>query len=235
MYETLHALFRVGEFGRASCLPELCVLHTGIIILALVALEVKFLIGNGFKREVGVFRRTLNLHALGAFDKAEFHNHIVVRQNLFARGERFKFLHHTHRFYKVDVGAVGDGDVGTVHTVGGVGHDIQMARETEVLRIVGRKGYINTAATVDIEGVGQEVAVEPDGIVCRERTDEGVLQEAHLVIVDIHGGEAVLKHRVQDVARSKNVVDAVGALTQNDVLLGVRRLAVYLAYHTLVY
>lgn len=235
LHETLHAFFRVGEFARASCLPELGALHTGIVVLALIALEVKFLIGYGREVKGGVFRGALNLHALSAFDKAEFHNHIVARQDLFARGEGLKFLHHTHGFHKVDVGAVGDGDVGTVHTVGRVCHDIQMTRETEVLRIVGRKGHIDAAAPINIEGVHQEVAVKTDGVVRRERTDEGVLQEAHLVVVDVYRRKAVLQHRVEDVARSKNVVDAVGALTQNDAFLRVCRFAVNLAHHAFIY
>ena len=51
------------------------------------------------------------------------------------------------------------------------------------------------------------VAIERDGTIGNGR-HERMLQDAHLVVVDINIGEDILGHRIQHLTRLEEVVDA---------------------------
>ena len=66
---------------------------------------------------------------------------------------------------------------------------------------------MDTAILLDLQGVLDIVTVERDGILADGRR-EGELQQSDLILVEIHVGEHVLHHDVEDVARLEQVVDA---------------------------
>ena len=140
--------------------------------------------GNTVTPEAGAFggaNIVSNTYADGvgtiAFDEAQFKNHLVFAKYLFARGEFLKALDDAHAFHKIDVGAFGNGDVSTMYAIRGVSHYKQVARKSEVLWIVGSERHVYALASFDHNRVLQKIAVEADGVVRGQRTDEGILQE----------------------------------------------------------
>ena len=107
----------------------------------------------------------------------------------------------------------------------GVGDDEELAAESEVLLVVGNELQVVAEVAVDVDGVLDVEAVEGDGILADGR-GEGVLQQSHLVVVDVDIGEDVLHGDVEDVASLNEVIDAGGVDTAYDVLLVVRVAAV---------
>ena len=63
--------------------------------------------------------------------------------------------------------------------------------------------------------------VERNGVLAN-RTGERILQQAHLVVVDIHIGKHVLQRRVQNVSRLDEVVDTRRVLALHNLFFGMR-------------
>ena len=61
--------------------------------------------------------------------------------------------------------------------------------------------------TVHIDSVLNIVSVESDGILA-DRTDERILQQTDIVIVDVHIGKHVLQGNIQNVASLNELVDS---------------------------
>ena len=100
--------------------------------------------------------------------------------------------------------------------------------------VVGGEVHADALVARHVGGVLDEEAVEADGRATRDGTDKGVLQQAYIVLVDIHVGEAVLEHSGEDVARVEQVVHARAALSQYDGLVGLGVLAIDVARDDLV-
>ena len=122
-----------------------------------------------------------------------------------------------------------------LHPISRVGRHIEFARKSKILRIVGRKLHLDTLCPLHIGGVGQKVAVKTNGIGRGKRRDELILQQSHVVLVEVHLGEGIFEHGVDRVARVDEFVDAVRALPQHDMLGGVVTLAVDLLRHGFVH
>ena len=103
------------------------------------------------------------------------------------------------------------------------------------MRVVGRKVHPDAFGTIYIGGVFKIIAVETDGRARGDGTGEGILQQAHLIFINIHVGETILKHRGENIAGVEEIVDAVAALAQNYRLVSMGRLAIDFARHVLVY
>ncbi len=218
--ERVHRTFALAELFAAVLFPKFLVAHVGVGFGERFALEAEGFVGDGREGKVGVLGGALHLEFLNEAGELELHEHVVAREHLFAGGERVELLDYAHVFHKVDVGAYGNAHVHFAYAVGAVGHDVEAAGESEVLRIVGREVYLYAAVgVVHEERVDNEVAVEADGGTGGDGAGEGVLQQTHLVFVDVDVGEAVLEHGGHDVARVEQLVDAVGLLAYNDVLL----------------
>ena len=78
-----------------------------------------------------------------------------------------------------------------------------------------------------VGSVGDVVAVEGNGIAAY-RTGEGILEQSHVVVIDIHIGKALDQDLIDNVARLEQVVHAGRVLSLDDGLLGMRVLAIEL-------
>lgn len=70
--------------------------------------------------------------------------------------------------------------------------------------------------------------------VSADRRCELILQQAHVVVVDVHVGEHLAQHSVENLAGLQHVVHALRALTLDDVLLHLRVFAVDMLRNRLV-
>ena len=78
------------------------------------------------------------------------------------------------------------------------------------------------------------IAVEGDSRLA-DRRYKLILHKAHVVVVDVDVGKHVLKHSVENLARLKQVVDTLLALSLYNVLLLLGVLAVDVLRNSLVY
>ena len=92
---------------------------------------------------------------------------------------------------------------------------------------------METFVALHVDGVLDVIAVERDGPRTNGRR-ERILEHTDLVVVDIHIGEDILHHRIEDIARLHKVVDTAGVHTFDDHLLIVGFLAVDLLRHGLI-
>ena len=214
--------------------PEGFVAHHGVGLSALAALEFELAVGDFGETEVGVLCGTADLELLEEVDDFQLYGHVVGNEDLLAGGKGGERLGDGHALDPVDIGTIGNAHLSALDAVGGVGDDEEVAREAEVLRIVGREADADALLGVDVEGVLDEVAVEGNGGAGRDGADEGVLKEAYVVLVDVDVGETVLEHGGHNVARVEEFVDAVGLLAEDDFLFSLGVFAVDLAGDRLV-
>ena len=160
-----------------------------------------------------------HLQFLYAAGHLYLHNHLVGGDHLLARGQGVELLHDVHLLHKVDITAAGDANLHLAHTPRRVGPHKERSRETKVLGIVGSEVELVALVVAHHQGVDDEIAVEADGIGRADGTSEGVLEQAHLVLIDVHIGEAVLEHGGDNFARVDKVVEALAALGLEDGLL----------------
>ena len=105
-----------------------------------------------------------------------------------------------------------------------VGNDVEFSPKTKVLLVVGGELKVVAEVAAYVDGVLDIVAIKGDGILA-DGTGEGVLQQAHLVVVDVDIGEDVLEHCVEDVARLNQLVDTLALLTEDNVFRRLGTLA----------
>ena len=84
---------------------------------------------------------------------------------------------------------------------------------------------VKTLVPVNIDSIFDIETVEADSILADGR-GERVLEESHLIIVDIDIGEYVLEGGGEDITRLKEVVDTGSILSFDDALLIMRTLAI---------
>ena len=145
------------------------------------------------------------------------HEHVVLGEHLFTRGKLLKFLDDTHSIHKVDIASHGNTHINLAHTIRAIGHDVDASRKSKVLRIVGSKVHLYaTILIIYHERIDDEVAIKTNGRFRRDRARKGILQKAYFVFVDIHIGEAVLEHGIDNVARIEQFVNTIGTLTEDE-------------------
>ncbi|EJW91625.1 hypothetical protein EVA_20269 [gut metagenome] len=215
-------------------LPEAFRLHHRIGLCFLFALELELFVGDGVEIELAVFCGTLHLEFLEEVDDFQLHQHIVLHQHLFAGRKFLKLLNNSHPFHKVDIRTCRDTNVRFLHSIGGIGKDIQGSGKTEVLGIVRCEVHTDTLVVVDHQGILDEIAVEIDGRTTGNRTGKRILQKAYLIFVDVDICEAVLQHCSHNISGIEQVVEPRRALTQDQSLVAFRTFAVDIAAHRLV-
>ena len=236
----LHAFQEIAHLrlaGRQRHLSLLCpvgiVLSFGIGVDDGLVEALEELVGNLGELIVRQSRRSDGDALLDEVEEDEFDDHIVDGQHPFARGQLGELLDDFHVLDEVDVGAVGQDDLAALDLIAGVLQDVEVAAESEVLLVVGQEMDVDARVAPYGQGVLDVVAVERDGTVANGRC-EGMLQHAHLVVVDVDIGEDVLRGGVDDVAGLEEVGDTHGALAGDNVLLVVGVATVDFLRHRLV-
>ena len=198
--------------------PEVLVLHARVRLGFLLGREAEKARRERRERVVGVFGVAFHLECLEKLRRFEHHEHVVLGQHLFARGEGGELLRDVDALHVVDRRFDGDADVGLGEAEGGIGQDVERTRETEVARIVRAERNLDTALPVDHGGVFDEVAIERDGAVGGHGAEELRLQEADVVLIEVDFREHILQHRGENVARVDDFVHTVGAFALHDGL-----------------
>ena len=231
--ERAHLTLALGELYLTVLIPELVAAHHGVYILYLLLGALEQLTGQfveGIVVDAGVTNHRQLLKEAGHLYLGE---HIVDTEHPTAIGQLCELLYHLHVLNPVDIALLRDGHLAALYLPTGVGQDIQVATETEVLLVVWQEVKLEAQVLIDIESILDIIAVEANGIFS-DRRREGILQHADLIVVDVHIGEHLLHHRVKDVASLYQVVDTLGVDTFDDGLLIVRFLTVDLLRHRLV-
>ena len=122
-----------------------------------------------------------------------------------------------------------------LHPISRVGRHIEFARKSKILRIVGRKLHLDALCPLHIGGVGQKIAVKTNGIGRGKRRDELILQQSHVVLVEVHLRKGIFEHGVDCIARIDEFVDALGTLPHHNLLGRIVTLAVDLLRHGFVH
>ena len=216
--EERKAVFRRTERQGAVLFPEVFVLHARVWLGFLLGREAEKALRERRERVVGVFGVAFHLERFEKLRRFEHHEHVVLGQHLFARGEGGELLSDVDALHVVDRRFYGDADVGLGEAEGGIGQDVERTRETEVARIVRAERNLDTALPVDHGGVFDEVAIERDGAVGGHGAEELRLQEADVVLIEVDFREHILQHRGENVARVDDFVHTVGAFALHDGL-----------------
>ena len=226
--ETVHLVFRGGEFHLPIFVPEIVILHGGIGLAQGVALDVfEERAGDFLEAHVAESGHALHLELPEPLGELKFYEHVVGGGDAVARFQFREVLGDEHVLDEVDIAASGNGQFDTAHLISGVGveQDVEMSGEAEVLLVVGQETHVDDLVLVDEDGVLQVVPVEGDGVV-GDGGAERVLQQAALVLVDVHIGEDVLQGGGEYLARVDQFGHALVALALDDVLLRLRVLSV---------
>ena len=222
-----HATLGLGELYLAILVPELVATHHGVDILHLLLRALEELLGQLVEGIVGEAGVTDDGKLIEETGQLEFGEHIIDTEHPLTIGQLGELLNHLHVLDKVHITLLGDGHLAALDLPTGVGQDIQVATETEVLLVVGQEVQMVAQIFIHHQRVFDIVAVEPDGILA-DRRGEGVLQHTNLIVVDVDIGKHVLHDGVQDIARLEQVVDTLGVDTLDDGLLIVRLLTINL-------
>ena len=202
--ETAHLALTLCKLHLSVLLPELIRVAAGATGHLLCA-ALHLLLREGVEGEVGHTRRSRDQRLGDEVGDHQFHNHVIDRQQPFACFLTGELLHALHRLHPVHIAAARNGELTTLHLIGGVIENKDLATETEVLLVVGQEIDRDTAVLSHIEGVGDVITVELDGV-ATDGTAELMAQQEDILVVDIDIGEHVAHHRGQDAARLEEIV-----------------------------
>ena len=230
--EAVHAGLLLAELHCAVLVPEVILAVAGVghgLGLCLAAEEG---VGNGVEgvvREAGVaHRQQLQLHHdhLGP--------HIVRRQRPLAVGQLREDLVDMQVLDEVHVALLGNGEAAALHVQRAVREDIKVTAETEVLNVVRAELQVVALLVVHHHGVLDVVAVESHGGAA-DGAGEGELQQADVVVIDIHILEDLLQGRVDHLTCGQQLVDTRVLLAMDDILLDARVFAEDMLRHGLAH
>ena len=236
MDEAVHTSLSLSQRVSAVFLPKSLLLHLRVRQHPLRPLEFEQAVGQFVKVKVLVFRDTLHLQFLQKIHQLQLHNHVILRHHLLARRQLRKFLNDTHVVHKVHIASFRNTHVHLLHAVSTVVHDVNATRKPKVLRVVRRK--VHTDATVRVvhhQRVDDKVAIKANGVSRRDRAAERVLQQSHILLVNVHIRKAILQHTRQNVACVEQFVDTIAPLSRHDALFRFRVFAVNQLRHRFVH
>ena len=116
---------------------------------------------------------------------------------------------------------------------GTVGKHIKLASESEVLTVGWDELQMIAEVAVHIHRIFYIIMIEADGC-SAERRWERILEQSHVVIVDIHIGKDILDGCIQDFSGLDHLSDTIALLTLDDILFALRVLAIYVLRNGLI-
>ena len=155
----------------------------------------------------------------------QFGYHIVFREHPLAVVELGVLLFNLHVSNPVYIAVVRHVEVTFLYVQAAVGKHIELASESEVLAVGWDKLQMVAQVSFHIHRIFDVVMVEADGC-SADRRWEGILQQAHVIIVDVHIGEHLFQGGVENLSGLDYLSDSIALLTLDDVLFGLRIFAV---------
>ena len=204
--EIIHSCFAARQFHLTVLSPKVVVHQSSIWVCHRLGLALKELGGDLRKliiREAGgsdghTFLKEIEQHQL--------HDHVVNAEHPFARWQFSKLLRDLQALNKIDICLIRQNQFAALHLIRRVLQHIQVATEAEILLVVGQEMQVDTRVALNEQRVFDIVAVEGDGTIA-DRRRKGMLEQSHLVVINIDIGKDILRHGIQDIARLEEVVD----------------------------
>ena len=233
VYELIHGALALGQLDLPVLLPELVVTHLGISLGELFGLALEEFLGYGVKAIVRQTGSAGDGRAAQEAGKVEVCGHVVLGEHPLSVGQFGVLLQYLDIVDEVDVALLGNGHLATTHMERRVLQDVQVASETHVLLVVGQEVEMDARVTLNGERILDVVAIETDTFIA-DRRDEGILQQADMVLIEVDVREDILQDGIDDVTSLEQMVDPLGGLSHDDGLLRARVTTIDLLRHRLV-
>ena len=232
LHEISYAGLLLCQFYGAVLIPEFIVAVAGVGDLFGLGLTAEERVGQfveGIVRDIRVPHcQELQLGQL------QFCPHVVRRQSPFAVIKLCKHLVDVEVVNKVHITLFGNRQTAFLHVECGVREHIEVSAESEVLRVVGPELQMIALLAVDHDRILNIIAVETDS--CGTNgADEGELQQAHIVFVDIDVLKHFLKGRIHHITGHEQLVHSAAVLPVNDVFLSPWILAEHMLLHGFIH
>ena len=117
-----------------------------------------------------------------------------------------EFLYQPHILNEVDISLVGQNQFAAFHLIGRIFQNVQITTESEVLLVVRQKVDMDARVTVHLHGILYIITIERYGTAGNGRR-ERMLQDTHLIIIDVDIGKDILRHRVQYITGLEEIID----------------------------
>ena len=149
--ERLHLLLRLCEFNLAQRFPVGFVgVHTGIWLDKGLSLHVlERTVGDFVEGIVKLAGGVLHLQFSEPRVDAQFDEHVVADSHTGTVADVFVVLVDGHRLHPVHITALGYGQFHAAHLIRRIFHHIDMARESDVLLVVGNETDVDDAVAFD--------------------------------------------------------------------------------------
>ena len=188
-------------------------------------LALEELLRQGIEGIIGDSRVSHHQQVLQELVDVQFGYHIVFREHPLAVVELGVLLFNLHVSNPVYIAVVRHVEVTFLYVQAAVGKHIEFASESEVLAVGWDKLQMVAEVSFYIHRIFYVIMVEADGSLA-DRRWEGILQQAHVIIVDVHIGEHLFQGGVENLSGLDYLSDSIALLTLDDVLFGLRIFAV---------
>ena len=168
-------------------------------------------------------------HLVGMY----FRHHIILGKHPFTIVQTCEFLLYLHILHPVHVAVVRHIEIAFLDMQRTVGCHIQFATETEVLRVGRNKLQMIAEVALHIDRVLYIIMIKGNSR-SADRRREGILQQAHIVIIDIHIGKHVFHRGTQNLTRLYHLTNTISLLSLDDIFLALGIFAIDMLRYRLV-
>ena len=223
--EVVHAVLTLGERQGPVLVPPPVVTDSGTRRLALRRFSAEEPAVDGREVVVVDARVADDEHARQQTRHTNLSLHVVGGEYPLAVGKFLEDLGDAHAVDEVDIALLRYLQHTALDVEVGVLGDEHLPLEAEVLLVGGIEDDMVAGVAVHTDGILDVEVEEADGRAPQGR-GEGVLEQADVVVVDVHILKDLLEHGVDHVARLEDFVHTRGARGLHDVEVAVRLLSV---------
>ena len=127
-------------------IPEIVSAHHGVRLFDLGPLTLEKLLRKLIEGIIRVTGSPSYLESLHDLHQGHLHNHVIGFQHPLPIGQLLELLNNIHIVYKVHPRFLGQVHCTFLHRIRRVGQYVKMPRKTEVLRVIGNEGEMETLA-----------------------------------------------------------------------------------------
>ena len=233
MNETIHRRFALRKAYLSVFIPVSLITVHGVHIVPYLRLTLEQLLRQFIKGIVGESRISYHQQVLQQIIDVHFCHHIVLGQNPLAIIELRKFLLYLHILHPIHITIVRHIKITFLYMQGAVSKHIELSTESEVLTVGRNKLQMIAEIALYINRILYIIMVERNGCPT-DRRRERILQEAHIIIINIDIGKYILQDCVDDFTRLNHLTDTIALLTLDNIFLALWILAVDMLRNRLV-
>ena len=225
MNKTIHRRFALRKAYLSVFIPVSLIAVHGVHIVPYLRLALEQLLRRFIKGIVGESRISYHQQVLQQIIDVHFCHHIILGQNPLAIIQLRKFLLYLHILHPVHITIVRHIKVTFLYMQGAVGKHIEFSTESKILTVGWNKLQMIAEIALYINRILYIIMVEGNGC-SADRRRERILQEAHIIIVDIDIGKYILENGIDDFTRLNHLSDTIALLTLDNIFLALWILAV---------